>query len=104
MRTEARNRILDKYNHKCNNCGSTERLEIDHIIPISKGGREDEINMQVLCKKCNLTKGNRMNILEYMKYDTESDCVLIRKDFPIASFKSFEIQAAIKLLFRYSHV
>lgn len=35
-------------------------LEVDHIIPVSKGGLSIEANLQTLCWKCNRTKSNRL--------------------------------------------
>ncbi|WP_411815422.1 HNH endonuclease [Kurthia gibsonii] len=35
-------------------------LEIDHIIPISKGGMSSEDNLQTLCWKCNRSKGAKI--------------------------------------------
>lgn len=50
-------KVLMKYHHICVSCGSTEKLEIDHIKPVSKGGKNIFTNLQVLCKTCNLKKG-----------------------------------------------
>ena len=52
-----RKEVLKKFKHKCNICGSTERLEIDHIRPVVKGGISEFKNLQVLCKTCNVRKG-----------------------------------------------
>jgi hypothetical protein len=52
-----RKQILKKYKFKCAKCDSKERLEIDHIKSISKGGTDHPKNLQVLCKTCNLKKG-----------------------------------------------
>ena len=44
---------------KCIACGSQERLEFDHIIPISKGGANTARNIQILCEECNRKKSNK---------------------------------------------
>ena len=40
-------------------------LEIDHVIPTSKGGLDQAKNIQLLCSYCNKTKGNRD--MEYLR-------------------------------------
>jgi len=53
--------LLDLAGNKCQACGRTDKLTIDHIVPISKEGRNDIINLQVLCKSCNSSKNNHHN-------------------------------------------
>ena len=43
---------------KCARCGSRERLEYDHIIPIVKGGGNTARNIELLCEECNRKKGS----------------------------------------------
>jgi len=45
---------------KCAKCGSRERLEDDHIVPISKGGSNTARNIELLCEQCNRTKSNNI--------------------------------------------
>ena len=45
---------------RCIECSSKERLCFDHIIPFSRGGSNTGRNLQLLCERCNLSKGNRI--------------------------------------------
>jgi HNH endonuclease len=56
---ELRKTILTRDSYKCCACGSQSYLEMDHIIPLSKGGATSLNNLQTLCHGCNLKKGNR---------------------------------------------
>ena len=49
--------IKDKWDNKCAYCGSEENLTIDHILPRSRGGLDEKINVLCCCKKCNQSKG-----------------------------------------------
>jgi 5-methylcytosine-specific restriction endonuclease McrA len=42
---------------QCVSCGSTVRLEFDHVIPVSMGGADTVRNLQLLCVSCNAAKG-----------------------------------------------
>lgn len=45
---------------KCAKCGSRERLEYDHIVPVSRGGSNTARNIELLCEKCNRAKSNHI--------------------------------------------
>ena len=52
--------ILERDNNTCQSCGYHavgRQMHIDHIIPVSKGGKTVESNLQVLCANCNMAKG-----------------------------------------------
>ena len=48
-------------NSNCAVCGAAGE-HIDHIIPISRGGRHSIGNLQTLCAFCNLSKNNKLSI------------------------------------------
>ncbi|MDC3305087.1 HNH endonuclease [bacterium] len=52
---KVRKQVLAEYNTCCAACGctDTEALQIDHVIPQSKGGSDEIDNLQVLCYVCN---------------------------------------------------
>ncbi len=66
MTNKLRDFIKKRDNFTCCSCGNSIRaepnllLEIDHIIPVSKGGCTIEENLQTLCWKCNRAKSNKM--------------------------------------------
>jgi 5-methylcytosine-specific restriction endonuclease McrA len=50
------------YASSCAACGSTESIEIDHIIPINRGGQHSIGNLQPLCRSCNASKNDRLPV------------------------------------------
>jgi len=52
--------LLEKWKRKCAYCGEKDiPLEIEHIIPKSRGGSSRISNLTISCNKCNLKKGNK---------------------------------------------
>lgn len=56
IEAEARRELRAK---PCAICGSTERIEIDHVKPFSRGGSNHRRNLQPLCHDCNMVKRDR---------------------------------------------
>jgi 5-methylcytosine-specific restriction endonuclease McrA len=56
---EVKEYLLDKWCRKCAYCGDKNTpLEIEHIVPKSKGGSDRVSNLTLACTPCNLAKGN----------------------------------------------
>ena len=66
MTPKLRDKIKARDDDTCQICGLSTKyepnllLEIDHIIPLSKGGMTTEDNLQTLCWKCNRAKGSKI--------------------------------------------
>lgn len=57
---EVREYLLEKFNRKCAYCGKTGiPLQIEHIIPKSRGGSDRVNNLTIACEECNMEKGNQ---------------------------------------------
>ena len=66
MTKKLRAEILLRDNYTCQKCGLSRYVEpnlnlhVDHIIPIAKGGKTVKENLQTLCWRCNLSKGDKI--------------------------------------------
>jgi HNH endonuclease len=54
--------VADRAAHRCEYCHAPELVfnfpfEIEHIIPICRGGDNAEFNLALACRSCNLRKG-----------------------------------------------
>ena len=72
-------RVLKESGGRCALCGTTRDdrpLHVDHIKPRSKRGKTEYGNLQVLCSKCNLIKGNKdeTDFRQSVMPDNDSDC------------------------------
>ena len=53
--------VYERDHYRCRKCGrKTNDLEVDHIIPIAKGGKSTFDNLQTLCHRCNYEKGAKI--------------------------------------------
>jgi hypothetical protein len=58
-----RHKVLMRDRSTCQACGARApdvQLEVDHIIPVSKGGTDDMQNLTTLCLDCNRGKGDKL--------------------------------------------
>jgi site-specific DNA-methyltransferase (adenine-specific) len=73
-------RLYREQNGLCNGCGhefDIWNLEIDHIVPKSKGGGSYYENYQLLCGACNKKKGDRP--MEYLRMQIETRNKLLKQ-------------------------
>lgn len=58
---EVRKYVLERDNYRCCSCGKTAgevKLQVDHVIPLARGGMDDISNFQTLCQACNQRKSH----------------------------------------------
>jgi len=77
-------RVLSDAGGRCALCGATKKetsLHADHIKPRSKGGKTEYDNLQVLCAKCNLSKGNKdqTDFRHDLPADYRADCFFCQR-------------------------
>lgn len=52
--------IKEKFGNRCAYCGKEARLEMDHVIPLSRGGTHTASNIVPACRTCNAKKSNHL--------------------------------------------
>jgi 5-methylcytosine-specific restriction endonuclease McrA len=55
----SRRAVFARDKHRCQYCGSTRHLTVDHIVPRSRGGADTWDNLVTSCAPCNRKKGDR---------------------------------------------
>ena len=61
---EVRKYVFERDFYHCQSCGKTNseaNLNVDHIIPLARGGKNDLSNLQTLCSNCNQRKRDRID-------------------------------------------
>jgi hypothetical protein len=61
--------VADRATHRCEYCHAPELVfnfpfEVEHIIPLYRGGVDAELNLALACRSCNLRKGTRISGLD----------------------------------------
>jgi 5-methylcytosine-specific restriction endonuclease McrA len=51
--------VFQRDGHACAYCASTDKLVLDHMVPVIQGGDDDPANLCCCCKKCNAGKAGR---------------------------------------------
>ena len=57
---DVKNAVWQRDGGRCVQCSAETYLEFDHVIPFSKGGANTLGNVQLLCRKCNGEKGDKI--------------------------------------------
>ncbi len=58
---------------RCFKCLTSEKIEIDHIKPVSVGGEWCLLNFQFLCRSCNSSKSNKE--IDYRTKEDKSNMI-----------------------------
>jgi hypothetical protein len=61
--------VARRAGHRCEYCRAPEAIfnlpfEVEHIVPRSKSGRDDESNWALACRSCNLYKSDQLEGLD----------------------------------------
>ena len=92
--------ILKRDNFSCVICGASAhqgvRLHVDHIIPISKGGKSTPDNLRTLCERCNIGKSNKLENEVKSIETTEKVCELCGSKLVRRKSKYGEFYGCIK--------
>ena len=79
--------ILVRDGFRCKICGASAadgvKLHVDHILPVSKGGKTVESNLRTLCERCNLGKSNKIEsvpvpVMQTQRADSNTKCPEIK--------------------------
>ncbi len=56
----SRRAVFARAGYRCQYCGASSHLTLDHVTPRSRGGRSSWENVVTCCSPCNLRKGSRL--------------------------------------------
>ena len=69
--------VLARDNFRCQICGAAQKdgvtLHVDHILPVSKGGRTEMSNLRTLCERCNMGKRDKIENVPLVSAQEDTD-------------------------------
>jgi ATP adenylyltransferase len=94
-------KLLKDAGGRCALCGATKNdrpLDIDHIKPRSRKGKNEEENFQVLCSKCNRSKGNKdeTDFRTLGLQELDPDCPFCSEDIKSRKIKELDSVFAVE--------
>lgn len=86
--------VWNRDDFTCVVCGSRMFLEVDHVLPLSKGGSSHLGNLQTLCQNCNVRKKDHSRNLAPGESCDDPDCghVVARKPYETLPARLRDIQ------------
>lgn len=67
MTKDREQRLISLWGNKCINCGSTNDIEWQYIVPLEVGGNDTDTNIRPLCNVCNYARRNGIHVDEARK-------------------------------------
>lgn len=93
---EIREYLLEKWDRACVYCGVTDvPLEVEHIVPKSRGGTDRVSNLALACHACNQTKGSR-TAAEFGYPDIQAQARKPLKDAAMMNATRWRLYAQLK--------
>jgi len=91
--------LIARSNGKCFYCQkkffSKKEMTVDHIIPVSAGGKDTLANMILSCQKCNSTKGSKA--LGYMFRNRDELLQATKEYLNLSDFEFFVLRVMRKV-------
>ncbi len=95
---EVREYLLEKFSRTCAYCGKKEiPLQVEHIVPKSRGGTDRVSNLTIACEKCNLKKGTK-TAEEFGHSEVQKQCLKPLKDASSVNATRYKIGEVLKEL------
>lgn len=63
--------VKERDGHRCRKCPSREGLQVDHILPVAKGGRTVMSNLWTLCVNCHCRRPGHQKVAKLIKAGDE---------------------------------